>query len=141
MVPDDYFALLDEIGGPKRLRSEFERRYLAAGGAADELDADWQGYIDGVYGICLRSVSPETIVRKSQLVESTGALLEQDAPDEPEWGEKLRRQVDELDALEREFSPDHDRQHFDRPPSRDLLINAAHERYPQLFAVEVARGR
>jgi hypothetical protein len=101
MVPDDYFALLDEVGGPKRLRSEFERRYLAAGGAADELNADWQGYIDGVYGICLRSVSPETIVRKSQLVESIGALLEQDAPDEPEWGEKLRRQVDELDALER----------------------------------------
>ena len=141
MVPDDYFALVDEVGGPKRLRPEFERRYRAAGGPADELYADWQGYIDGVYGICLRSVSPETIVRKSQLVESIGALLEQDAPADPEWRAQLRRQVDELDALEREFSPDHDRRRFDRPPSRDLLINAAHQRYPQLFAAEVARER
>jgi DNA-binding transcriptional ArsR family regulator len=43
---------------------------------------------------------------------------------------RLRRDVDELDALERQFSPDYDRQRFERPPSRDLLIKTAHERYP-----------
>jgi hypothetical protein len=141
MVPDDYFAFVDDVGGPQRLRQEFERRYRAAGGAADELDADWQGYVDGVYGICLRLVSPETIVRKSQLVESIGTLLEHDALHDAEWRAQLRRQVNELDALEREFSPDYDRQRFDGPPSRDLLIAAARERYPDLFTAEVARGR
>lgn len=142
MVPGDYFALVDEVGGPERLRQEFDRRHRAAGGVADGLEEDWQGYIDGVYGICLRSVSPETIVRKSQLVESIGALLEQDSPDHAEWRAQLRRQVDELDALEREFSPDYDRRHFNRPPSRDLLIAAARERYPDLFAAGVGlRGR
>jgi hypothetical protein len=137
MVPADYFALVDEVGGPERLRQEFERRHRAAGGAAKELEVDWQGYIDGVYGICLRSVSPEAIVRKGELVRSIGSLLEHKAPDDSRWRTQLRRQVDELDALEREFSPDHDRHHFDRPPSRDLLIAVARERYPELFAAGV----
>jgi hypothetical protein len=142
MVPPDYFDFIDEAGGPESLRAEFERRHRGAGGSDDELEADWQGYVDGIYGICLRSVSPETIVRKSRLVESIGALLEHEAPDEAEWRAQLRRQVDELDALEREFSPDYDRRRFDRTPSRDRLIVAAHERFPALFAAEVAsRGR
>ena len=134
MVPPDYFALVDEAGGPPRLREEFERRHRAAGGADAELEEDWQGYIDGLYAVCLRSVSPETIVRKSELVRSIGALLEAEAPDEGE----LSRQVDELDTLEREFSPDYDRRRFPRPPTRDLLIAAAHERFPDIFRAEIA---
>jgi hypothetical protein len=139
MVPADYFVLVDEAGGPERLRPEFERRHGAAGGAAAELADDWEGYIDGIYGICLRTVTPETIVRKSQLVESLGARLERPAPEDPEWRTQLQREVDELDALERDFSPDYDRRRFDRPPSRDLLIKAARERYPQLFTAKMAR--
>jgi hypothetical protein len=80
MVPADHFALVDEAGGHEGLREEFERRHRAAGGPSGELEDDWQGYIDGIYGICLRSVSPETIVRKSQLAAAVGALLEQAAP-------------------------------------------------------------
>ena len=49
--------------------------------------------IDGIYAVCLRSVSPESIVRKD------------------------------------------DRRRFGRPPTRDALIVAARERYPNLFAV------
>ena len=138
MVPADYFALVEEAGGPERLRAEFERRHRAAGGAAGELEEDWQGYIEGVYGICLRSVSPETIVRKSQLVQSIGALLEHPAVDDAAWRRQLRREVDELDQLERDFSPDYDRQRFDNPPSRDLLVGEAWRRYPRLFAAEAA---
>jgi hypothetical protein len=52
-----------------------------------------------------------------------------------DWGQALREQVDELDALEREFSPDYDRSdQMDRPPTRDLIINAARQRYPEVFA-------
>jgi Family of unknown function (DUF6058) len=86
--------------------------------------------------------APETVVAKSKLVESVGRLLEHAVPDDDEWRARLRCEVDELDALERQFSPDYDRQRFARPPSRDLLIKAAHERYPDLFAADVAaRGR
>jgi Family of unknown function (DUF6058) len=91
MVPADYFAFADEAGGPKRLREEFARRHRAAGGFPVELEEDWQGFIDGGYGICLRSVSPETIVAKSKLVESIGALLEQAVPHDGEWRARLRR--------------------------------------------------
>src|SRR4029453_8174695 len=142
MVPADYFAFADEAGGPKRLREEFARRHRAAGGFPVELEEDWQGFIDGGYGICLRSVSPETIVAKSKLVESIGALLEQAVPHHGEWRARLRRDVDELDALERQFSPDYDRQRFERPPSRDLLIKTAHAPSRDLFAANLAaRGR
>jgi hypothetical protein len=135
MVPADYFVLVDEVGGPERLREEFERRHREAGGPPAELEADWDGYIDGVYGVCLRSVSPESIVRKAQLVVSVGLLLEHAWPDDARWQERLAREVEELDALEREFSPDYDRRRFGRPPTRDALIAAARGHYPDLFAV------
>src|SRR5438093_1282816 len=59
MFPRDYFALLDDAGGPERMRAEFERRY-----GWHELQEDWEGYLSGVYAVCLREVMPETITRK-----------------------------------------------------------------------------
>ena len=51
----------------------------------------------------------------------------------------MRREVWELDALEREFAPDYDRGgRFGKPPTRDLLIRQAHDRYPDLFDPPVA---
>jgi hypothetical protein len=51
------------------------------------------------------------------------------------WREQLREQVDELDAIERDFSPDYDRgDRFAQLPSRDRLIIAARQRYPDVFA-------
>jgi hypothetical protein len=137
VVPEDYFLLVDEAGGPSLLRQEFERRYAAAGGVASELEDEWHGYIGGIYGVCLRHVSPETIVRKRELVDSIKRLLGNAVPDDAPWQARLCEEVRELDALERDFSPDYDRSRFERPPSRDLLIVAAHERYPELFAAEV----
>jgi hypothetical protein len=141
MVPEDYFRLLDEAGGRQRLRQEFARRYAAAGGHESELEADWNGYMDGVYGICLRTVVPETIVRKEDLVSSIERLLARPGPTDAAWQTRLRDEVVELDALERELSPDYDRSRFDTPPSRDRLIVAARERYPEVFAGVEAHGR
>ncbi|HMJ00785.1 MAG TPA: DUF6058 family natural product biosynthesis protein [Gaiellaceae bacterium] len=140
MVPDDYFRLLDDAGEPKRLREEFSRRYQLAGGATSEFEEDWADYIGGIYGVCLRQVSPETIVRKSELVASIERLLASPAADDATWRERLRQEVDELDILEREFSPDYDRTRFGRPPSRDRLIGATRERFPELFAEVGAHG-
>jgi Family of unknown function (DUF6058) len=127
MVPRDYFALVD-------VRPAFEQRYLAAGGT--ELDEDWEGYLSGLFGVCLRDVTPETMVRKEQLVKSLTALLENPQLEDDQWRERLRAEVDELDELEREFAPDYDRnlERFGKPPTRDLLIGAAHERFPELWA-------
>jgi hypothetical protein len=116
-------------------RSEFDRRYRAAGGDPNELAEDWGHHLSGIYGLCLRKPTPENIVRKEQLARSIGGLLEEPRTDEPEWRERLRAEVDELDELECEFSPHYDRSgaRFDEPPSRDRLIKAARERYAQLF--------
>src|SRR2546421_5490118 len=59
MFPADYFVLVDQAGGPERLRAEFERRHAAAGGSPGELEVDWEGYLSGVFAVCLRVVLPE----------------------------------------------------------------------------------
>jgi hypothetical protein len=139
MFPADYFALVDEAGGMDQLRDHFAARYRAASepelGHVDRLDQDWKAYMDGIYGVCLRQVSPETIVRKAVLVTSLCELLTLTRPGDPDWQLELRSQVEELDAIEREFAPDYDRgPGQSRPPTRDLLIRAARERFPEVFA-------
>jgi Family of unknown function (DUF6058) len=131
----DYFRFVDEAGGPDGLRERFAER-LAAAGAGDEVDLHWQAYMGGIYGVCLWDVTPETIARKAKLVSSISELMMLARPAEDDWRAKLRGEVDELDALERQFSPDYDRDEarFGRKPTRDLLINAARERHPDVFA-------
>jgi len=138
LFPADYFRFVDEAGGPDGLRVRFAER-LTAAGARDELDLHWSAYMDGIYGVCLWDVTPETIARKAKLVSSISELLMLARPAEADWRRQLRDEVDELDALEREFTPDYDRdeRRFGRKPTRDLLINAARERHPGVF--ETAR--
>ncbi len=145
MFPPDYFRLVDEAGGPEALREHFAARYRAAsrtdGHDAPELEEDWEAYLAGVYGACLREVTPETIVRKHVLVASLCQLLVLACPHSPDWRAALRAQVEELDGLEREFAPDYDRSpERERPPTRDLLIDAARERFPDVFAVDATPG-
>jgi Family of unknown function (DUF6058) len=87
------------------------------------------------YGVCLRELTPETIVRKTDLVSSLCELLVLARPTSREWRRSLREQVEELDELERNFAPDFDRgAGQERLPTRDLLITAARERYPDVFS-------
>ena len=139
MFPADYFRLVDEAGGYDALQDAFAERLAAAGGG-DELDLHWRTFMDGIYGVCLREVTPETIARKAKLVSSISELLMLARPSEADWRRQLRHEVEELDGLEREFTPDYDRdeERFGRRPTRDLLINAARERYPDVFSAELA---
>jgi hypothetical protein len=106
-VPRDYL--------PGFERAEFERRYLDA-------CRPWEAYLGGVYQVCLRRVTPEAIVRKDELVSELAHALLEPRPSDADWRARVRDAVDELDALERPFSPDHDRTAFGRPPTRDLLV-------------------
>ena len=137
MLPPDYFALAEEAGGVERLRDLFVARYAAAAAAEaaplDSPDVEWESYLSGDYGVCLRKVTPETIVRKSALIAYLESYLAEPKPEDLEWRDNLRAAVDELDALEREFAP-YDRVRFGGPVSRDRLITGARERYPDVFA-------
>ena len=136
--PRDYFRIADEAGGPTELRESFAARFHAARRsehAGWDLEETWETYLGGVWGVCLRDVTPETIVRKNALVATLCELLVLARPTSPDWRETLRAQVDELDGLEREFSPDYDRGDAqERLPTRDLLITAARERFPDAFS-------
>jgi hypothetical protein len=136
IVPPDYFRLLDDAGSLDRLKEIFFARYDDAGGAAAEREGSWEGYMRGVYGVCLREVTPEAIARKNRLVDEVEELLARPEPREEDWLRALAVRVDELDCLERDFSPDYDRRgRFPQPPTRDRLIRFARERYPHAFAV------
>jgi Family of unknown function (DUF6058) len=127
LVPDDYFSVADAG------RDDFARRFLAAGGDAAALEEEWEGYLSGAYGVCLKEQSPENIVRKAELVGTIDGLLAEAKPEDPEWGDRLRTSVAELDLLERPFAPAYDRARWG-PSSRDRYITAPRTRYPEVFA-------
>lgn len=129
MVPADYFSLVDEAGGVDGLEAHFRARHKG-----EDVDRDWAAYLDGTYGVCLRRVTPENIVRKGQLAAQIEALLLAPAPEDSGWRYELRRAVDELDGLERPFSPDFDRTGFAQVPSRDRLIDLPRTTYAEIWA-------
>ncbi len=135
MVPADYFQLAEAAGGIDRLEEHFLERYRAAASLEPEqLDApeeEWKYYLSGDYGVCLRQVTPENIARKSALVKRIETLLADPDPDDAGWREVLVAAVEQLDGLEREFAP-YDRVRWG-PVSRDRLIAAARETYPEAF--------
>jgi Family of unknown function (DUF6058) len=131
MVPADYFVIADAG------RGAFERAFLAAGGSPDEVDAEWDGYLSGAYGVCLKEQTPANIVRKDALVKAISGLLASPEPGDSGWRSRLRKAVDELDELERPFAPDYDRARWG-PSSRDRCITAPRERYPAIFAPAIS---
>ena len=138
MVPAEYFELIDEAGGEAALRGLFARRYVAAAGDHDEVGSEWQGYLSGAYGVCLKHVTPENIARKSALVAEIDGLLAAPQPANADWRGSLRASVDELDELERPFAPHYDRARWG-PSSRDRCITAARELYPEVFSAAALR--
>ena len=140
MVPADYFALVDEVGGVDRLRDAFLDRYAAAAlresAPLASPEEEWEGYLSGLYGVCLKQVTPETVVRKSALVAELDELLADPQPQNSRWAEELRARVDELDGLERPFAPSYDRLRFGGPSSRDRLVSGPRSEFPAIFARE-----
>jgi sugar phosphate isomerase/epimerase len=132
MVPADYFLLAD-VG-----RDEFARRFRGAGGDPSAVDEEWQGYLSGAYGVCLKEQTAENIARKELLVTLIEGLLDGPQPGDAAWRDRLRALVEELDALERPFAPDYDRARWG-PSSRDRCITASRERFPDVFAEATVR--
>ena len=128
--PPDYFALVDAVGLDS-LAAGFRARYLAAGGTPAEADEDWQGYLSGGFGVCLRTVTPDSMVAKTRLIARIEELAGAPAPDDPGWRGALRTAVDELDSLLRPFT-DYDRERWE-DTSRDRYVTRIRERWPAVF--------
>jgi hypothetical protein len=127
MVPADYFVLYDAG------RDEFASRFVAAGGDPAAVEQEWQYWLSGDYGVCLKEQTPENIARKEQLVSLIDGLLDAPRPADTDWRQELRAAVDELDRLERPFAPQYDRARWG-PSSRDRCVTGARKRFPDVFA-------
>lgn len=96
---------------------------LAEGADPDTADVELAGYLTGEYGVCLRRVSPETIVAKEVRVARITARMAAPAPEDPTWTAALRADVDALDRLIRPFAAS-DRARFGGSVSRDRCVDA-----------------
>jgi hypothetical protein len=139
LVPRDYFDLADAAGGvgslpvwfADSLRGELAAREMDA--SADRVAREWREYLSGEYGACLRRVTPANIAEKARLMAAIEGSIARPRPDDEAWRAALRRDVDSLDAMVREFA-DWDRARFGGPVSRDRLIAAVRARFPAPWA-------
>jgi len=90
--------------------------------------AEYASYIKGQY-VCLKSVTPANMRRKSHLVDHIEALVADARPGDADWCADLRSSADELDALEPPFTA-YDRLRFGGPVSRDRCIDAVRRDFP-----------
>ena len=135
VFPPDLLDLVRSAGDLAALPHHFARRTeLAArmlGVGANTREADWEDYLSGEYGICLRQVTPETLVLKETLVERIDRAVAAPRPDELRWRRALAFEIDGLDALVRPFAQV-DAVRFGRPTSRERLIEAPRRRWAWL---------
>ena len=135
VVPADLLALVRSAGGldplPRHFaqRTELAARMLNVG--ANTRESDWEDYLSGEYGICLRQVTPETLVLKEVLVERIGQALEHPRPEDLRWRRTLAFDIEGLDSLIRPFARV-DRVRFGRQTSRERLIEAPRRRWAWL---------
>ena len=126
-VPHDY---ADQERSRERfdLRARAEAKRLQFPIDEQWIEEAWASYRDGIFGVCLKTAQPETIVEKEWHVTRIESMLEHPDPHNEEWHTTLRRHVDALDDLERPFTA-FDREYFGGSVSRDRCITAVRAKY------------
>jgi Family of unknown function (DUF6058) len=124
MVPPDLLDLANRAGGIDRLPAWFQSMWTDRVKSEEE----WRSYLSGQY-VCLRSVRPDTIIRKDQLTSAIRSALAEPKPASMVWLARLHIHVDELESIELPFTA-YDRHRFCGPTSRDTLIDAVRECFP-----------
>jgi hypothetical protein len=131
----DWWRLFDDAGGGS-VRPLFERRLVAAAarlGHAVDVASEWEAYLAGLYGACLREVTPENIALKELVAAALDRRLADPRPHDGAWCAALRAEVETLDSLTQPFA-ECDRIRFGKRTSRDRLITDVRARFPQVFA-------
>jgi hypothetical protein len=130
LVAPDYFQLADLAGSFEALPEWFARTYERASARypqAGTAQEQWEEYLTGIYAVCLRAVTPASIVAKGELMDTIERLTADPSPEDEKWRRELTAAVDALDALEKPFAP-FDRERFG-PVSRDRCVTAVRERF------------
>jgi RimJ/RimL family protein N-acetyltransferase len=127
MVPADYLEPIAWAGGPDRLRAWFLHHWPQSAG--DIAVEEWAAYLAGQY-VCLKSVTPLNIRRKSALVEQVRAavaVLEQEPRNATARG-SLGEATTKLDDLELPMTG-YDRLRFRGPLSRETWVEGPRKRF------------
>lgn len=110
MVGAGYFALVDTAGGIDALEGWFTAacqetaRRLGLPHGPDDATEQWDSYLSGGYGVCLRQVAVDAIGQKARHITTIEELLVRPAPHHAGWAGRLRA-VSSLAAIERPGSP------------------------------------
>lgn len=131
-APDPELAAATDA---RDLRRRFLARWLAAGGSEPDAEAELEAWLDGGYGVCLRSPGPEAILAKDGLARTITALSARPAPDQAWWRASLRHAVNAYDELVLPFASV-DPARFGAPTSRMRLVDAVRARWPEVFACD-----
>lgn len=127
MVPADFLEPVEWSGGLERLGVWFLDHW--PDDAQDTAREEWTAYLSGQY-VCLRSVTPVNIRRKTALVEQVKAavsVLEQQPRDTTARG-SLGEATSRLEDLELPMT-DYDRLRFGGPLSRETWIEEPRRRF------------
>lgn len=92
-----------------------------------QVQDEWNAYLSGGYGLCLRVPSPENIVEKTWLMAQIDRLLADARPNDVGWKLALESLVDALDDLEAAFTQ-FDRQKYG-PVTRQRYIEDIRRAY------------
>ena len=137
--PSDYFLFPDSVESGSNMKEAFLARYRRIAAAYNEspstniVNQEYEGYLSGEYGVCLKTVTPETIFLKGFVIARIDELFENPKPLDETWRSKLRGLVNRLDGLERQFASC-DTGRFGSLPSRVRYIDRATKEYPEAFA-------
>jgi hypothetical protein len=139
--PSDYFLFPDSVEPASEMKGAFFARYLriasAYNGAPsdDVLTEEYESYLSGEYGVCLKTLTPETVFLKGFAMAQIDGLFANPKTSDAEWHAQLRAWVYRLDELERQFAPC-DTERFGSLPSRVRYIDRAKAEYPEVFGLE-----
>jgi len=122
-----YAKKIEESGADKFGLANFFQADGTVGGEPLEifLQAEWQHYLDGTYGLCTRNATADEIACKEVMIAKIKYLTKQyDQEHEPALLAPLAEAVDVLDAVSAPFAP-----HEIARSSRGLYIDAVRKKY------------
>ena len=124
---------LAQASDSKDLRRRFIARWTTAGGREDDAGTEIAAWLDGGYGVCLRSPGPESILVKEGIARAITALIARPEPQQAWWRATLRHSVAAYDQLVLPFASI-DAARFGGATSRARLVDAVRARWPEVFS-------
>jgi hypothetical protein len=131
---EEYRRALEQLRylSPADFYAELAKSMPVHGQPEDTIEREWQAFLTGEYGPCLRTAWFPCILRKGKLLRTIEELVAVPHVDAPGWRRRLRQSVDSLDRLEMPLTA-WDQVRRGEPVSRDTHSRSIRQRFPEVF--------